>query len=91
MKKLGIFTTPHPHLYNISWMKDEMELRITHKYRIAYLINPFEDEVLCDVALIFIANAPFGKPYIWNQHGTYQSQPQKVIVKIRNQWYGIPE
>ena len=26
-----------------------------------------------------------------DRHDTYQSQPQKVIVKIQNQWYDIPE
>ena len=45
----------------------------------------------CDVEPLSITNALFGKPYLWDRHGTYQSQPQKVIVKIRNQWYGIPE
>ena len=43
------------------------------------------------MALLFVAEALFGKPYLWDRHGTYQSWPQKVIVKIRNQWYGILE
>ena len=29
MKKLGLVTTPHPYPYNIGWMKDRQELRIT--------------------------------------------------------------
>ena len=29
VKKLGLFTTPHPQPYNISWMKDGHEIRIT--------------------------------------------------------------
>ena len=87
MKKLGLVTTPHPQPYNISWMKDGQELRITCQCRLTY----FEDEVLCDVELLSVADALFQKPYLWDQHGTYQSRPQKVIVKIRNQWYGIPK
>ena len=43
------------------------------------------------MALLLVVDALFGKPYLWDQHDTYQSQPHKVIVKIQNQWYNIPE
>ena len=72
-------------------MKEGKELRITCQCRLAYFIKPFEDEVLCDVQPFSVANALFEKPYLWDRHGTYQSQPQKVIVKIWNQWYDILE
>ena len=91
LKKLGIVTTPHPHPYNISWMKDGRELRITHQCRITYFIKSFEDEVVCDMALLSVTDALFRKPYWWDRHGRYQSLPQKVIVKIQNQWYDILE
>ena len=91
VNKLGLVTTPHPQPYNIGWMKDGQELRITRQCRLTYFIKPFEDEVLCEVALLIIADVLFGKPCLWDRHGSYQSQPQKVIVKIQNQWYGIPE
>ena len=41
------------------------------------------------MALLFIDDTLFGKPYLWDRNGTYQSWPQKVIIKIQNQWYGI--
>ena len=91
MKKSGLVTTPHPQPYNIGWMKDGQELRITQQCQLAYFINPFEDEVICDVALIFVGDALLDKPYLWDRHGTYQSRPQKVIIKIENQWYVILE
>ena len=71
VKKLGIVTTPHPKPYNIIWMKDGHELRITHQCRLTYSIKPFEYEVLCDMKLLSIADALFGKPYLWDRHGTY--------------------
>ena len=43
------------------------------------------------MAPLSVADALFEKPYLWDRHGTYQSRPLKVIIKIRNQWYGIPE
>ena len=43
------------------------------------------------MAPLSVVDALFGKPYLWDRHGAYQSRPKKVIVKIRNQWYGITE
>ena len=43
------------------------------------------------MAPLSVVDALFDKPYLWDQHGTYQSWPQKVIVKIQKQWYGTPE
>jgi len=63
-------------------MKDGQELRITRQCRLTYFINPFEDEVQCDVELLSIVDAMFRKPYLWDRHGSYQSQPHKMIVKF---------
>ena len=71
VKKLGLFTTPHPQPYNINWMKDGQELRITRQCKLAYFIKPFEDEVLCDVALLSVVDALLKKPDLWDQNGTY--------------------
>ena len=71
MKKLGLVTTPHPHPYNISWMKDGQELRITQQCKLTYFIKPFEDEVLYDMELLFVVDALFSKPYLWDRHNTY--------------------
>ena len=73
MKKLVLVTTPHLPPYNIGWMKDGQELRITRQCKLAYFIKPFEDEVVYDMALFSIADALFSKPYLWDQHGTYHS------------------
>ena len=66
VKKLGLVTTPHPQPYNIGWMKDGHELRITQQCRLTYFVNPFEDEVLCEIAPLSVANSLFGKPCLWD-------------------------
>ena len=71
VKKLGLVTTPHPQPYNIGWMKDGQELRITDQCRVAYFINPFYDEVLCDMEPLSVADALFGKPYLWDRLSIY--------------------
>ena len=45
VNKLGISTTPHPYPYNIGWMKDGHELRITHQCRLTYFIKDLEDTI----------------------------------------------
>ena len=62
VKKLGLFTTPHPQPYSIDWMKDGQELRITWQCKLTYFINPFEDELLCDVAPLSVADSLFVNP-----------------------------
>ena len=66
MKKLGLSTTPHPQPYNVGWMKDGHEIRITQQCKLTYFINPFEVEVLCDMVMLSVADALFGKLYLWD-------------------------
>ena len=66
VKKIGLVSTPHCQPYNNSWMKDGQELRITRQCRLTYFVNTFEDEVLCDVAPLPVADDLFGKPYLWD-------------------------
>ena len=73
VKKLGLVTTLHLQTYNMGWMNDMQELRITRQCELDYFIKPFEDKVFCDMAPLFVVDALFGKPYIWDRHETYQS------------------
>ena len=67
VKKLGLLTTPHPQPYNVIWMKDGKEVRITHQCKLTYFTNHFEHELLCDVALLSVADSIFRKPYLWDR------------------------
>ena len=62
VKRLRLVTNPHLQPYNINWMKDEHEIRITQQCILTYFINPFEDELLCDVAPLFVVDSLFSKP-----------------------------
>jgi hypothetical protein len=50
VKQLGLSTTPHPQPYNIGWLFQGQDLRVSQQCRFSYGIQPFKDEVLCDVA-----------------------------------------
>jgi hypothetical protein len=50
IKQLGLLTTPHPQPYNIGWLRQGRDLCVSQQCRLSYDIQPFKDEVLCDVS-----------------------------------------
>jgi hypothetical protein len=41
--------TPHPHPYTVGWLRQGRDLRVNQQCYLPYDINPFKDEVLCDI------------------------------------------
>jgi hypothetical protein len=60
VKQLGLSTTPHPHPYNIEWLCQGRDLRVIQQCRLSYSIQPFKDEVLCDVATLDVYDVLLG-------------------------------
>jgi ketosteroid isomerase-like protein len=56
-----------------------------------YAINPFKDEVLCDVAPLEVCDVVLGQPYMWKCHAVYESRPCSVIITLGKRLYKIPE
>jgi hypothetical protein len=54
-------------------------------------IQPFKDEVLCDVAPLDVCDVLLGQPYMWRHHVVYESRPRSVIVTLGGHLYRIPE
>jgi hypothetical protein len=48
IKQLDFLTTPHPHPYNIGWLRQGRDIHVNQHCFLYYNINPFKDEVLCD-------------------------------------------
>jgi hypothetical protein len=57
----------------------------------SYDINPFKDEVLCDVSPLEVCDVLLGQLYLWRSHVLYESRPHSVIVTLGGQLYKIPE
>jgi hypothetical protein len=65
IKQLGLSTTPHPsHTTSGGFAKDE--IFVSAKCRLSYGIQPFKDEVLCDVSPLDVCDVLLGQPYMWN-------------------------
>jgi hypothetical protein len=50
VKRLALPTTPYPQPYSIGWLHQGSDIRVSQQCFLSYDINPFKDEVLCDVS-----------------------------------------
>jgi hypothetical protein len=82
IKQLGLSTTPHPQPYNIGWLHQGRDLHVSQQCRLSYGIQPFKDEVLCDVSPLDVCDVLLGQPYMWKRHVVYESRPRSVIVSL---------
>jgi hypothetical protein len=73
IKQLGLSTTPHPQPYNIGWLRQGRDLCVSQQCRLSYGIQPFKDEVLCDVSPLDVCDVLLGQPYMWKRHVVYES------------------
>jgi hypothetical protein len=84
-------TTPHPQPYIIGWLRQGRDLRVNQQCRFSYGIQPFKDEVLCDVSPLDVCDVLLGQPYMWKRHAIYESRPRSVIITLGGHLYRIPE
>jgi hypothetical protein len=82
---------PHAQPYNIGWIRQGSDLRVSQQFRISYAIKPFKDEVLCDVSPLKVFDVLLGQPYLWKRRIVYDSMPCSVIITLNGKLYKIPE
>jgi hypothetical protein len=63
-KLLDLPTTLHPQPYTIGCLYQGNDPRINQQCQLSYDINPFKDEVLCDVYPLKICDFILGQPYL---------------------------
>ena len=82
---------PHLHPYTIGWLCQGSYLRVIQQCRLTYNINPFKDEVLCDVAPLEFCDVLLVQHYLWKHHVLYEFKPHRVIITLKNKLYKIPK
>jgi hypothetical protein len=91
IKWLTLPTTSHPQPYTIGWLRQGSDLRVGQQCRLSYGINPFKDEVLCDVSPLEVCDVLLGQPYLWKHHVVYDSRPHSVIITLKRKLYRTPK
>jgi hypothetical protein len=90
-KPLALLTTLHPQPYTIGWLCQGSNICIIQQCHLSFDVDPFKDEVLCDVSPLKFCNVLLGQPYLWKRHVVYDSRPQSVIITLNKKLYRIPE
>jgi hypothetical protein len=91
VKRLALSITLHPQPYTIEWLGQGSDLCISQKFRLSYDINPFKDEVLCDVSPLEVFDVILGQHYLWKHHVVYESKPHNIIITLNRKLNRIPE
>jgi hypothetical protein len=91
IKHLGLSTTPNSQPYNIRWLHQGRDLCVNQQCHMSYGVQPFKDEVVCDVDPLDVYVVILGQPYMWKHHDVYESRHHSVIITMGGHLYRIPE
>jgi len=73
------------------WLHEGQDILVNKQCCLPYNINPFIEEVLCDVVPLEVCDVLLGQPYLWKRHVVYESIPCSVISTLGRQLYIISE
>ncbi|XP_039047265.1 uncharacterized protein LOC120187672 [Hibiscus syriacus] len=66
--KLGLKTKKHPNPYKLQWLNDAGELKVTKQVLVAFFIEKYKDEVLCDVVSMDATHLLLGRPWQFDKN-----------------------
>jgi hypothetical protein len=91
VKWMALPIASYPHPYTIRELFQGRDIHVIQQCRMSYDINPFKDEVFCDLAPLEVSNFLLEQPYLWKCHVVYESMPWSVIITLDRKLYRIPE
>ncbi|XP_024011296.1 uncharacterized protein LOC112086558 [Eutrema salsugineum] len=87
--KLGLETRKHPHPYNLRWLNNQRQLKVTKQVTVPIIIGRYEDEVICDVLPMEAGHLLLGRPWQFdkkaihngfsNRH-SFEHQGRKIVL-----------
>ncbi|KAA3484261.1 reverse transcriptase [Gossypium australe] len=80
-QKLGLETTKHPHPYNLQWLNDGGELKVTKQAVITFSIGKYSDEVLYDVVPIHVGHLLLGRPCQFDRRVLHDGYTNRYTFK----------
>ncbi|XP_042465780.1 uncharacterized protein LOC122048251 [Zingiber officinale] len=69
--KFGLPTLKHPKSYQLQWLNDSGEMKVTKQVLISFTIGRYTDEVLCDVVPMQASHLLLGRPWKFDRRTTH--------------------
>ena len=67
IQKLNLETIPHPKPYELCWLREESEIKVSKRCIVSFSIGKnCKNEVLCDVILIDACHLLLGKSWFYD-------------------------
>ncbi|KAI3472895.1 hypothetical protein Pfo_030915 [Paulownia fortunei] len=85
VEKLALPTLKHPRLYQLQWLNNSGEIKVTKQVLVAFSIGKYEDEVLCDVVRMHACHILLGRPWQYDRHVTYDGYTNRYSFVIKKQ------
>ncbi|KAL4310531.1 hypothetical protein GQ457_01G020720 [Hibiscus cannabinus] len=67
VEKLGLTTTEHPNPYNLQWLNNGDEIKVTKQVVVPFSIGKYKDEVICDVCSMDACHFLLGRPWQYDK------------------------
>ena len=61
--KLNLLTLKHLKPYNLQWLNNSGEVKVTKQVLISFFIGIYKDHILCNVAVMHVGHLLLGKPW----------------------------
>lgn len=63
VRKLGLEKKAHPIPYKLTWLKTDIEIRVTHRTLVFFSIGSvYKDQLYCDIVQMDVGHLIFGRP-----------------------------
>ncbi|XP_074318824.1 uncharacterized protein LOC141655653 [Silene latifolia] len=83
VKKLALNTTAHPRPYNLHWLDDSNNLRVTRQARVMFTMGSYQDEVLCDVIPMDACHLLLGRPWQFDRDVVHHGRSNSYTLLVK--------
>eukprot|EP00257_Ricinus_communis_P024652 XP_025012066.1 uncharacterized protein LOC112533816 [Ricinus communis] len=87
--RLKLPTTKHPKPYTLQWLNDLGGIKVTKQVRVAFGVQKFQDEVLCDVIPMQACHLLLGRPWLFDRDVIYKGRSNCYCLTLYNKLYTL--
>ncbi|CAL9218463.1 unnamed protein product, partial [Arabidopsis halleri] len=68
VRKLGLLVEAHPAPYSLGWLKEGVDMRVSHRTMVPLSIGPYyRDRMYCDIAPMDVCHLLLGRPWEYDR------------------------